>query len=169
MRKVRAPQGKDNGYRPPKATSGKVQQRNTAVFCRSMAVGAASASAAPGRNEEPPAPVDRQKTVRMERRGKSSPDGWRQSAAVNSIRSNTVVEATGWPDRFREVARARRRRRVEIDDCQIQNPAYSFTCIRYSPGCGIRGRGLFCPASAPPCCVPHTGAVDTFKQNLSFV
>ena len=28
--------------------------------------------------------------VRVERRGKSSPDGWEQSVAVNSIRSNTV-------------------------------------------------------------------------------
>ena len=28
--------------------------------------------------------------ARVERRGKSSPDGWEQSAAVNSIRSNTV-------------------------------------------------------------------------------
>ena len=28
--------------------------------------------------------------VRVERRGKSSPDGWEQSIAVNSIRSNAV-------------------------------------------------------------------------------
>ena len=28
--------------------------------------------------------------VRVERRGKSSPDGWEQPVAVNSIRSNTV-------------------------------------------------------------------------------
>ena len=28
--------------------------------------------------------------ARVERRGKSSPDGWEQSVAVNSIRSNTV-------------------------------------------------------------------------------
>ena len=28
--------------------------------------------------------------VRVERRGKSSPDGWEQTVAVNSIRSNTV-------------------------------------------------------------------------------
>jgi len=28
--------------------------------------------------------------VRVERRGKSSPTGWRQSGAVNSIRSNTA-------------------------------------------------------------------------------
>jgi len=28
--------------------------------------------------------------VRVERRGKSSPDGWEQSVAVNSIRSNAV-------------------------------------------------------------------------------
>jgi len=55
-----------------------------------MAVGAAPASIASGRSAELSIPVDRQKTVRMERRGKSSPDGWRQSAAVNSIRSNTV-------------------------------------------------------------------------------
>ena len=30
--------------------------------------------------------------VRVERRGKSSPGGWRLTAAVNSIRSNTVGE-----------------------------------------------------------------------------
>ena len=29
--------------------------------------------------------------VRVERCGKSAPDGWRLSVAVNSIRSNTVV------------------------------------------------------------------------------
>lgn len=28
--------------------------------------------------------------ARVERRGKSSPDGWEQTVAVNSIRSNTV-------------------------------------------------------------------------------
>ena len=42
--------------------------------------------------------------VRVERCGKSAPDGWRLSFDVNSIRSNTVVEAHGWPGRFREVA-----------------------------------------------------------------
>ena len=30
--------------------------------------------------------------VRVERRGKSSPNGWEQSIAVNSIRSNAVEE-----------------------------------------------------------------------------
>ena len=42
--------------------------------------------------------------VRVERRGKSSPVTRERRDAVNSIRSNTVVEATGWPGRFREVA-----------------------------------------------------------------
>ncbi len=35
--------------------------------------------------------------VRMERRGKSSPDGWEQPIAVNSIRSNAVEGH--WPAR----------------------------------------------------------------------
>ena len=39
--------------------------------------------------------------VRVERRGKSSPDGSRVSVAVNSIRSNTGMGATGWPGRSR--------------------------------------------------------------------
>lgn len=64
MRKVRAPQGKNNGQRPPKATLGKVQQRNTASLL-----------------------------VRVERRGKSSPVTWEHRDAVNSIRSNTAMGA----------------------------------------------------------------------------
>ena len=39
--------------------------------------------------------------VRVERRGKSSPIGWRQSDAVNSIRSNTVVTHMAGPAAFR--------------------------------------------------------------------
>ena len=42
--------------------------------------------------------------VRVERCGKSAPDGSEVSVAVNSIRSNTVEEAHGWPGRFQEVA-----------------------------------------------------------------
>ena len=45
--------------------------------------------------------------VRVERRGKSSPDGWRLSVAVNSIRSNTGMGAyrlarplPGWLERI---------------------------------------------------------------------
>ena len=41
-----------------------------------------------GRSEEYEACADDE--VRVERRGKSSPDGWRLPIAVNSIRSNTV-------------------------------------------------------------------------------
>ena len=50
--------------------------------------------------------------VRVERRGKSSPDGWKLPIAVNSIRSNTVEGHKGRPGRPEEVAGARRRRRV---------------------------------------------------------
>ena len=44
--------------------------------------------------------------VRVERCGKSAPDGWRLSVAVNSIRSNTGMGAggsdpQGWPGRSR--------------------------------------------------------------------
>ncbi len=39
--------------------------------------------------------------VRVERRGKSSPITWEHRDAVNSIRSNTVEETIGWPDRLR--------------------------------------------------------------------
>ena len=39
--------------------------------------------------------------VRVERRGKSSPDGSRVSVAVNSIRSNTAMGAIGLPGRSR--------------------------------------------------------------------
>ena len=42
--------------------------------------------------------------VRVERCGKSAPDGWELSVAVNSIRSNTVGGQTGWPGRPQEVA-----------------------------------------------------------------
>ncbi len=39
--------------------------------------------------------------VRVERRGKSSPAAWEHRGAVNSIRSNTVEETHGLPDRLR--------------------------------------------------------------------
>ncbi len=42
--------------------------------------------------------------VRMERRGKSSPDGVEAPIAVNSIRSNAVEGHTGWPGRPGEAA-----------------------------------------------------------------
>ena len=42
--------------------------------------------------------------VRVERCGKSAPDGWKLSVAVNSIRSNTVGGQIGWPGRPQEVA-----------------------------------------------------------------
>ena len=42
--------------------------------------------------------------VRVERCGKSAPDGWELSVAVNSIRSNTVGGHEGWPGRPQEVA-----------------------------------------------------------------
>ena len=42
--------------------------------------------------------------VRVERRGKSSPDGWEQSVAVNSIRSNAVEGHIGRPGRPGEAA-----------------------------------------------------------------
>ena len=68
--------------------------------------------------------------VRMERRGKSSPDGWEQPIAVNSIRSNAVEGHTGRPGRPGEAARARQQWRVEIDGClKRQNPAYRLTAF----------------------------------------
>ena len=73
-------------------------------------------------------------SVRVERRGKSSPIGWRLSDAVNSIRSNTGMGAGGpTPEAGPAapgVAGACRQRYVEIDDCQIQNPAYSLAHTR---------------------------------------
>ena len=76
--------------------------------------------------------------VRVERRGKSSPIGWRLSDAVNSIRSNTGMGAGGpTPEAGPAapgVAGACRQRYVEIDDCQIQNPAYSLAHTKRGPG-----------------------------------
>ena len=61
--------------------------------------------------------------VRVERCGKSAPDGWRLSVAVNSIRSNTGMGAGGPTPKAGPaapgVAGAYRQRCVEIDDCQI--------------------------------------------------
>ena len=48
----------------------------------------------------------------VERRGKSSPDGWELPIAVNSIRSNTVEGHTGRPGRPEEVAGVRWQRRT---------------------------------------------------------
>ena len=66
-------------------------------------------------------------SVRVERCGKSAPIGWRLSDAVNSIRSNTGMGAGGPTPKAGPaapgVAGAYRQRCVEIDDCQIQNPA----------------------------------------------
>ena len=66
----------------------------------------------------------------MEKCGKSALDGWEQSIAVNSIRSNTGMGAGASGPKAGPaapgVAGAYRRRYVEIDDCQIQNPAYRF-------------------------------------------
>ena len=67
----------------------------------------------------------------MERRGKSSPDGWEQPIAVNSIRSNAVGTHTGRPGRVQEAAGARQQWRVEIDGClKRQNPAYRLACTK---------------------------------------
>ena len=72
--------------------------------------------------------------VRVERCGKSAPDGWRLSVAVNSIRSNTGMGAGGPTPKAGPavpgVAGAYRQRCVEIDDCLIQNPAYSLARTR---------------------------------------
>ena len=82
-------------------------------------------------------------SVRVERRGKSSPIGSRVSDAVNSIRSNAVEGHTGRPDRPGEAAGARRQRRVEIDGClKRQNPAYRLTCTK------IAGSGANVPSPA---------------------
>ncbi len=82
--------------------------------------------------------------VRVERCGKSAPDGWRLSVAVNSIRSNTGMGAGGPTPKAGPaapgVAGAYRQRCVEIDDCQIQNPAYSLARTRRGPG---ESQGLF--------------------------
>ena len=82
--------------------------------------------------------------VRVERCGKSAPDGWRLSVAVNSIRSNTGMGAGGPTPKAGPaapgVAGAYRQRCVEIDDCLIQNPAYSLARTRRGPG---ESQGLF--------------------------
>ena len=84
----------------------------------------------------------------MERRGKSSPDGWEQPIAVNSIRSNAVEGHTGRPGRPGEAARARQQWRVEIDGClKRQNPAYRLTAFlkksRSLSDCGFLLHGEF--------------------------
>ena len=87
--------------------------------------------------------------VRVERCGKSAPDGWRLSVAVNSIRSNTGMGAGGPTPKAGPaapgVAGAYRQRCVEIDDCQIQNPAYSFARIDTAPSAQYAGGAFLLP------------------------
>ena len=75
--------------------------------------------------------------VRVETCGKSARIGVEASVAVNSIRSNTGMGAGASGPKAGPaapgVAGAYRRRYVEIDDCQIQNPAYSFARV-YTKG-----------------------------------
>ena len=72
--------------------------------------------------------------VRMERRGKSSPDGVEAPIAVNSIRSNAVEGHIGRPGRPGEAAGACWQQYVEIDGClKRQNPAYRLTATKDPP------------------------------------
>lgn len=107
-------------------------------------------------------------SVRVERRGKSSPIGWRLSDAVNSIRSNTGMGAGGPTLKAGPaapgVAGAYRRRYVEIDDCLIQNPAYSLARTRRGPG---ESQGLFLYRLMPV--LPHGVLVDAAEDPLPAV
>ena len=104
----------------------------------------------------------------MERRGKSSPIGWRLSDAVNSIRSNTGMGAGGPTPKAGPaapgVAGAYRRRYVEIDDCLIQNPAYSLARTRRGPG---ESQGLFLYRLMPV--LPRGVLVDAAEDPLPAV
>ena len=106
--------------------------------------------------------------VRVERRGKSSPIGWRLSDAVNSIRSNTGMGAGGPTPKAGPaapgVAGAYRRRYVEIDDCLIQNPAYSLARTRRGPG---ESQGLFLSRLMPV--LPRGVLVDAAEDPLPAV
>ncbi len=115
-------------------------------------------------------------SVRVERRGKSSPIGWRLSDAVNSIRSNTGMGAGGPTPKAGPaapgVAGAYRRRYVEIDDCLIQNPAYSLARTRRSwrkpgplfvpidAGTAARCTGRCSGGPAPGCERPDAGSLS---------
>ena len=107
-------------------------------------------------------------SVRVERRGKSSPIGWRLSDAVNSIRSNTGMGAGGPTPKAGPaapgVAGAYRRRYVEIDDCLIQNPAYSLARTRRGPG---ESQGLFLSRLMPV--LPRGVLVDAAEDPLPAV
>ena len=107
-------------------------------------------------------------SVRVERRGKSSPIGWRLSDAVNSIRSNTGMGAGGPTPKAGPaapgVAGAYRRRYVEIDDCLIQNPAYSLARTRRGPG---ESQGLFLYRLMPV--LPRGVLVDAAEDPLPAV
>ena len=67
-------------------------------------------------------------TVRVERRGKSSPAQWRHCGPVNPIRSNTDMQRALCYVCSTESARWQRalwQHKAKIDDCSRQNPAYS--------------------------------------------
>ena len=69
-------------------------------------------------------------SVRVERRGKSSPAQWRHYGHVNPTRCNTDRGApcSEFYSQPRRVARAIWQQMAQIDDClKRQNPAYSFT------------------------------------------
>ncbi len=92
--------GRDNCYRQPGATPGKVQQRDTA---------------------------GRTCLARVERRGKSSPAHWRLCGHVNPIRCNTEKRAANTrrpAGAVRKVAGPVRRRAGKIDCRPRQNSAY---------------------------------------------
>ena len=107
-------------------------------------------------------------SVRVERCGKSAPIGWRLSDAVNSIRSNTGMGAGGPTPKAGPaapgVAGAYRRRYVEIDDCLIQNPAYSLARTRRGPG---ESQGLFLSRLMPV--LPRGVLVDAAEDPLPAV
>ena len=107
-------------------------------------------------------------SVRVERCGKSAPIGWRLSDAVNSIRSNTGMGAGGPTPKAGPaapgVAGAYRQRCVEIDDCQIQNPAYSLARTRRGPG---ERQGLFWSLLIPV--LPRGVLVDAAEEQLPAV
>ena len=106
--------------------------------------------------------------VRVEKCGKSALDGWEQSIAVNSIRSNTGMGAGASGPKAGPaapgVAGAYRRRYVEIDDCLIQNPAYSLARTRRGPG---ESQGLFLYRLMPV--LPRGVLVDAAEDPLPAV
>ena len=107
-------------------------------------------------------------TARWKGEVRAHPTACQASVAVNSIRSNTGMGAGGPTLKAGPaapgVAGAYRRRYVEIDDCLIQNPAYSLARTRRGPG---ESQGLFLYRLMPV--LPRGVLVDAAEDPLPAV